>query len=176
MRRTARAILTALLAGAALACDAGSDHQQVDALASRVDQLEKRLAAAEKAAEPVDRIVVETGSLDRRVSSLETNVRDLASRPAPVAPGTPGAPATAGPMHPTMPGGPATWGPTTQQDRIERRVQLRALSEEFRSKLAALRNEPPDSEKYQEVLAWYREQRRSVLRGQGRTDQVAPTQ
>ena len=74
-------------------------------------------------------------------------------------------------------GGPAAFGdqPTTRPDRTQRRAELRALSDEFRQKLADTHTQPggmdPGSDRTREVLEWYREQRRAILRGDGRTDQ-----
>jgi len=170
------------LAGVVVAgCDGGgADSQRLSPLTSRLDALEQRVAAAEKNAEPIERLRNDAASLDRRMSALETSVRELAARPAASAPGTPAtppaiAPTPAAPPHTRPSSGPAAWNnPTTRIDRTQRRVELRALSDEFRSRLADLRNEPAgadNTEKTREILDWYREQRRAILRGQGRTDQ-----
>lgn len=151
--------------------DPGEAH--VEALASRLAALEKRIAAVEERAEPLERLRDDAASLDRRLTSLETSVRELASRPA-AAPPASGAPVTPPPSRPGPSSGPAAWGPTTRADRTQRRAELRALSDEFRARLAELRSQPggmQDGEKTREILDWYREQRRAILRGEGRTDQ-----
>jgi hypothetical protein len=175
MHTARRPIIAALSCGLLAACagDGAPDAQRVAALNGRLDALEKRLAAAEAAGEPLERLRNDAASLDRRVSSLETSVRELAARPAPAAP----APAAPGGPPPGRqdPRGPAAWNnPTTRADRSTRRAELRALSDEFRTRLAELRTQPggmQDGEKTREILDWYREQRRSIMRGEGRTDQ-----
>jgi hypothetical protein len=163
------------LAGIALAgCGGDSGDRGASASAARLDALEKRIAAIERAVEPIDRLRNDEASLDRRVSALETSVREAATRLQGGAP-PPSAPVTGGlPPRPAPSSGPAAYGgPTTRVDRTERRAELRALSDEFRSRLAALRQQPDgaqDSEKTREILDWYREQRRSIMRGDGRTD------
>jgi len=178
MQRAPRLIIAGLAGGLLAACGGGApDAQRVAALGARIDALEKRLAAAETAGEPLERLRNDAASLDRRVSSLETSVRELAARPAPAAGTAPGAPPAPGtvPARPGGPRGPADWNnPTTRVDRSTRRAELRALSDEFRNRLAELRTQPggvEGSEKTREILQWYREQRRAVLRGEGRTDQ-----
>jgi hypothetical protein len=164
------------LAGIALAACGGGGSSERDAAASRVDALEKRVAAIEHAVEPIERMRDETASLDRRLSSIENGLRDLAARQPAAAPTSSTAPVTGGlPPHPPPSSGPAAWNnPTTRVDRTARRAELRALSDEFRAKLAELRTPngaAPDPDKTREVLDWYRDQRRAILRGQGRTDQ-----
>jgi hypothetical protein len=168
--------LVAALAGLA-ACGGDVERAKTDALATRLDQLEKRLAAAEQALEPVDRTRNDVASLDRRVTVVETSVRELASRPAAppsivtAAPGAAaGAPVAIGKPGPSS--GPAAWGgPTTREIRQDRRTQLRALSEEFRSRLAKIHQESvanpgvDQQQQTQDTLQWYREQRRAILRG-----------
>lgn len=176
LRGTAVALASALLA----ACgggDGGPDGQRIAALSSRLDAIEKRLATSDQSGETLERLRNDTASLDRRLTSLETSVRELAAKPP--APATP--PSAASPTHPNArppSGGPAAWGdePTTRPDRSARRAELRALSDEFRQKLADLRTQPggmePGSDRTREVLDWYREQRRAILRGDARTDQT----
>jgi hypothetical protein len=159
---------------AACGGDGSSDHGAPGS-AGRLDALEKRIAAIERAIEPVDRLRDEQASLDRRLSSLETSMRDVAARQPGGATPPPTAPVTGGmPPRPAPSSGPAAWnGPTTRGDRGERRAELRALSDEFRARLSELRRQPggvEDSEKTRAILDWYREQRRSILRGEGRTD------
>jgi hypothetical protein len=180
MHRALRLIGAGLAAGLLAACDGGSapDAQRAAALTGRIDALEQRLAAAEKTGEPIERLRNDTASLDRRVSSLETSVRELAGGPAPTgaAPSTP--PPThqpAAPPHPPPSRGPAAWNnPTSRVDRSVRRTELRALSDEFRGRLSEMRAQPGDpaesAEKTREILDWYREQRRAIMRGDGRTD------
>jgi len=180
MHTALRLIGAGLAAGLLAACDGGTapDAQRAAALTSRLDALEQRLAAAEKAGEPIERLRNDAASLDRRVTSLETSVRELAGRPAPpgTAPSTP--PPThqpAAPPHPAPSRGPAAWNnPTSRVDRSVRRAELRALSDEFRTRLGELRAQPGEqaesAEKTREILDWYREQRRAIMRGDGRTD------
>ena len=178
-------LTAAALAGAMLsACggDGSADGQRLAALSSRLDAIEKRLATSDSSADAIERLRNDTASLDRRLTSLETSVRELAAKPAPTAPAPAAAPpGAASPGRPNArppSGGPAAWGdePTTKPDRAERRAELRTLSDEFRQKLADLRTQPggtdPNSDKTREVLDWYREQRRAILRGDGRTDQA----
>jgi hypothetical protein len=179
-----RGIAAGAVAVLAAACDGGGGHAPgADGTAARIDALEKRLAAVERGIEPVERLRNDAASLDRRVSTLETSVRELATRPAPPtapaagtpAAGTPPAGTAAPGAHPGPRSGPAAWnGPTTRPDRTARRAELRALSDEFRSRLSELRTQPgatDNSDKTREILDWYREQRRAILRGDGRTDQ-----
>ncbi len=165
------------LAGVALAACGGGGSNERDVSASRVDALEKRVAAIERAVEPIDRMRDETASLDRRLSSIENGLRELAARQPAVA-ATP--PSTAPPLSGLVPpqrspgSAPTARNPATRVDRTERRAELRALSDDFRSKLADLRTQSggnPDPDKTRELLDWYRDQRRAILRGQGRTDQ-----
>jgi hypothetical protein len=166
-----------VLAAGLVACEGGggSDHARMEALASRVEQLEKRLAAGDKN-EDVDRLRNDAASLDRRVSVLETSVRELAARPAGggVAVPTPPVPSTLPPTG-SVPGPQIRERPLTGDRRMDRRTQLRALSDEFRSKVAELRSQPQADQQQsaQELLQWYREQRRAILRGGARTDQPA---
>jgi septal ring factor EnvC (AmiA/AmiB activator) len=168
------------LACFAVACDGTSpDAQRVDQLTSRLEALEKRLAATQQGVEPLDRLRDEVASLDRRMSSLETSVRELAGRPAAGTTAAPPAPPVSPPARSAPPprepsGGPAAWGPTTRQDRAQRRAELRALTDEFRARLSEMREDRSNvgnQEKTREILDWYRDQRRSILRGEGRTDQ-----
>jgi len=175
LRVTAAALAGSLLA--ACGGDGGADSQRVAALSTRLDALEKRLAASDQSADTLERLRNDAASLDRRLTSLETSVRELAAKPAATAP----PPAAASPMKPNTgrppSGGPAAFGdqPTTRPDRTQRRAELRALSDEFRQKLADTHTQPggmdPGSDRTREVLEWYREQRRAILRGDGRTDQ-----
>jgi hypothetical protein len=166
----------ASLALAACGGDGAGDHG-APAAAARLDALEKRIAAIERTVEPVDRLRDEQASLDRRLSSLEASVRDVGARLSGGATPTtrPPAAVTGGvPPRPAPSSGPAAWNnPTNRVDRTERRAELRALSDEFRSRLAQLRTQPggtEDSEKTRQLLDWYRDQRRAIMRGEGRTD------
>jgi hypothetical protein len=172
---TARLITAALSCGLLVGCagDGAPDAQRVAALQSRLDALEKRLAAAEQASEPLERLRNDAAILDRRLSSLETSVRELAARPAPAA-GTP-APGAGGSqvLGRPAPRPQAGMNNPAMMDRSTRRAELRALSDEFRSRLAELRTQPggtQDGAQTRDILEWYREQRRSIMRGEGRTD------
>src|SRR6185503_3208737 len=148
MHTALRLIGAGLAAGLLAACDGGTppDAQRAAALTSRIDALEQRLAAAEKAGEPIERLRNDAASLDRRVTSLETNVRELAGgRPAPAAapPTPPPTHQSAAPNRPAPSRGPAAWNnPTTRADRSVRRAELRALSDEFRTRLSEMRAQP----------------------------------
>jgi len=177
LRLTAVTLAVACLS--ACGGDGGSDGQRLAALSSRLDAIEKRLAASDPSTDTIERLRNDTASLDRRLTSLETSVRELAARPAPAATPPAAAPGTRPNAGRPPAGGPAAWGdePTTRPDRSARRAELRALSDEFRQKLADLRTQPggmePGSDRTRDVLEWYREQRRAILRGEGRTDQAA---
>ncbi len=165
----------ASIALAACGGDGTGDHGAAGT-AARLDALEKRIAAIERTIEPVDRLRDEQASLDRRLSSLEASMRDVGARLSGATPPATAPPVTGGlPPHPPPSRGPAAWNnPTTRMDRTERRAELRALSDEFRSRLAQLRTQPggtEDSEKTRQLLDWYRDQRRAIMRGDGRTDQ-----
>lgn len=161
------------------ACDGTSpDRQRLDQLAARLDALEKRLAAAEDAVEPVDRLRDDIATLDQRTSALETSVRGLPGRPgtAPAAP--PSSPPTTAPRRdaaappPGMTVSPGV-AAASREERTQRRAELRALTDEFRARLAEMRQDRANvgnQEKTREILEWYREQRRAILRGEGRTD------
>jgi hypothetical protein len=71
------------------------------------------------------------------------------------------------------PGGATPPAPLTRLDRSERRAQLRALSDEFRARIGEMRTEGGENrqEETRALLEWYREQRRAIMRGGGRTDQ-----
>jgi hypothetical protein len=171
------AVVLAVASLSACGGDGGGDAQRLAALGSRLDAVEKRVGASAASSDTIETLRNDTASLDRRLTSLETSVRELAARPAPVA--TPPPAATGAHPNAGRPpaGGPAAWGdaPTTRPDRTERRAELRTLSDEFRQKLADLRTQPggmePGSDQTREILDWYRDQRRSILRGDGRTDQ-----
>jgi hypothetical protein len=185
MQTTLRMIGLGLACLGLVACDGTApDAGRTEQLSSRLDALEKRLATTERGVEPVDRLRDDVASLDRRLSSLEAGLRELGNRPAAGTAATPAPTATtppatvpAGPPPPprrTPSSGPAAWGPTNRQERTQRRMELRALTDEFRARLAELRqdpNSPPSQEKTREVLDWYREQRRAILRGESRPDQ-----
>lgn len=172
MQSALRWVGTGMIGVSLVACGGTND----DALASRLAALEKRVVAAEKNADLVERLHADGASLERRLSALETSVRDLATRPAGTGSVVPPAAAMPPPTTTTRPApssGPGAWNnPTTRLDRTERRVELRALSDDFRSRLAALREEPGgnDPEKARAILDWYREERRAILRGEGRRD------
>jgi hypothetical protein len=171
---TARLITAALACGLLVGCagDGAPDAQRVAALQSRLDALEKRLAAAEQASEPLERLRNDAAILDRRISSLETSVRELAARPAPAAT-TPAPGGGSQVLGRPAPRPPAGMDNPAMMDRSTRRAELRALSDEFRSRLAELRAQPggtQDGEETRQILEWYREQRRSIMRGEGRTD------
>jgi hypothetical protein len=165
-----------LVSVALVACGDGGASRS-DALASRVDAIDKRLAAIEKNADGVDRLRNDSASLDRRLSSLESSVRELAARPSPNAAAAPPAPApgmTPPTEHRAPSSGPGAWSnPTTRLDRTQRRAELRALSDQFRARLSEMQGQPGgnDPEQARKVLDWYRDQRRAILRGDGRTDQ-----
>jgi len=181
MRTAARTIGTALVAIGLVACerDPTAEQKRTGALATRVEQLEQRLAATERGLEPVEGLRNEVASLDRRVTSAETSLRGNpppTSPPTTVAPsGTPATPPAG--ARPSTPSGPSAWGgPTTREVRQDRRAQLRTLTQEFRTRLYQFRGEQPDStaeqqQRLQDTLQWHREQRRAILRGEGRTDQ-----
>ena len=179
LRSTAVALGVAASLSACGGGDGSGDGQRLAALTSRLDAIEKRMATSDSSADAIERLRNDTASLDRRLTSLETSVRELAARPAPAAMPPPAAPAARPNAGRQPTGGPAAWGnePTTRPDRTERRAELRALSDEFRQKLADIRTQPggmePGSDRTREVLDWYREQRRAILRGDGRTDQAA---
>jgi hypothetical protein len=176
MRSTFRVIGAGLVAAALAACGDGTTpgDRSAAAVSSRIDALEKRLAAIEKGIEPLENLPDQTASLDRRLSSLETSVRELAARRADATAPAASPPAVAAvPPRPAPSQAPAPSTPRPRADRTKRRAELRALSDEFRIRLAELRQEPggtQDSEKTREILDWYREQRRAILRGDGRTD------
>ena len=178
-----RTVLARLGAGVVViglvACESGPspDARRIEGLEKRLDALEARITATADSAEPVERLVDEAASLERRLTSLETSVRELAARsaaPVPLAPAaTPPPPSGGGPGTPPPPVAPAAPGaarPVTRLEREERRAQLRALSDEFRSRLAAMRSEGGDNrqEETRELLEWYRLQRRAILREGGR--------
>ena len=167
-----------VLAAGLVACEGGggSDHARMEALASRVEQLEKRLAAGDKnartsigsgttprastGASPCSRRACASSRRALRAAaslSPRRRCRRRSRRPA----------ASTGPQIRER--------PLTGDRRMDRRTQLRALSDEFRSKVAELRSQPQADQQQsaQELLQWYREQRRAILRGGARTDQPA---
>jgi hypothetical protein len=150
-------------------CNGGgtADPPRLSALNDRLDALEKRVAAAEQGAAKTEQLRNDTASLDRRLSFLETTVRELATRPATQTTSAPTPTATVTPRAGTGSDAPVT----APQPRLERRADLRALSDEFRRRLAELRSDPGAShEGTREILNWYHEQRRAIRRGKGRTD------
>jgi hypothetical protein len=166
------------------ACDGGGTADRDDtALASRLNAIEQRLTAAEAGVEPIERLRNDVASLDRRMSSLEASVREMTARSgggtgAAATPTTrspsPTAPAPTLPPRRPSAAGPGAWNnPTTREQRAERRAELRALSDEFRSRLAEVRSDRENAgnqEQTREILDWYREQRRMILSGEGRSD------
>ena len=181
-------VAAVLVTSIALGCDSGPspEKQRIDALASRLTELERRVGGVERGVEPVGRLNDETTRLDRRLTAAESTLRDLTARTSTSTTTVPGGAhgsTTTTTLPPpgaraVPPRGPAAWNnPTTREDREVRRAELRTLTHEFREKVAGMRpgrgGTPTGDEqqKTQELLQWYREQRRAILSGQGRTDQ-----
>ena len=99
-------------------------------------------------------------SLDRRVSSLEASVRDVGARLSRRAPPRGDGPCTAprGGLPPRTirhrrASGPAWNNPTIPMDRTERRAELAALSDEFRSRSHSSAPKPGGTEDNREDRA-----------------------
>jgi hypothetical protein len=177
------ALLLAAGAVAAVVSGCGSDKDvdsKLQALDGRLAAIEQRLDAADKRLGALDPVPDQVAGLDRRLSTIETGIRELAARPAATTSTTlPGAAGGTAGVAPSLgtPRGPAAWNGPTREERQDRRDQLRALSLEFRTKLAQIRRgfgsspTPADQQKILDLLQWQREQRRAILLGQGRTDQ-----
>lgn len=181
MMRKMACVVTLGLMLALGGCDSGAgvEQKRIDALTTRVEQLEKRLSAVEGEAEPAEGLRTDVTNLDRRTTALEGQVREMAARPAAAAAAASSTTSTSLPRAAAvhgMPSGPAAWGdgPTTREERQERRDQLRDLTQELRKRLAQNRGAagtPEQQQQIQDTLTWYREQRRLILRGEPRTDQ-----
>jgi len=180
-------VAAVLVTSIALGCDSGPspEKQRIDTLAGRLTEVERRIGGVERGVEPVGRLNDETARLDRRLTAAESTLRDLTARGSTSTTTMPGAAhgSTTTTLPPTgaravPPRGPAAWNnPTTREDREVRRAELRTLTHEFREKLAGVRSgrggtpTGDTQQQTQELLQWYRDQRRAILSGQGRTDQ-----
>ena len=176
-----RFLVSLVTLAALLGCDGGSsaDRQRIEALVKRVDDLEQRPRTAEATTEAVDRLRNDVASLDRRMSATEAGLRELSTRTA-----SPPPPARTTTTLVQPPGALApptrrpTWdGPLTREERTGRRQALRALSIELRGRLQELRIERGDDttsaehqQDMQELMQWYRERRRAILRGEPATE------
>jgi hypothetical protein len=127
--------------------DAGGDD--------RLHQLEARVGAVEKAAAASSAPAVHGATAD--VLSLERRLAALEQRMAAVEKAV---------STPATPGGT---GEMRLDQRRERRTRLRELTDEYRARLASIRQAQMDPAKRQQAvrdaLEWYREQRKAVLDG-----------
>src|SRR5262245_40296809 len=150
MRQRARQFVLAVLVLASLSGCGGRD---VD-LERRLDRLEERMSALETAAARVPPTPVAHGAtaellaLERRLTTLEERVAK-----------TRGAvPEAADAMAARL------------DQRRERRARLREVTEQYRARLATIRQEQTDpaarQQAVREALEVYREQRRAVLAGE----------
>ena len=151
-----------------IACqgDQATEQNRPDALAGRIEHTEKRVTAHERGVEPAKQLPNEVATLNRRVTSADTGSNGTSAWPVPAVAARQG-----------IPSSPAAWEGTTPRElRQVRRAQLHTLNEEYRSRLYQFRGEQPDSpaeqqQRLEDTRRWYREQRRTILRGKGRTDQ-----
>jgi len=125
----------------------------------RVRRLEERVSALEGAAAPgapapaAREATADVLALERRLAALERQV----------------AAATAG-GEGALASGPPPVAATRLEQRRERRARLREVAEQYRARLAAIRQSEADpaarQQAVREALEWYREQRRAVLAGE----------
>jgi hypothetical protein len=143
------------LATATLLCVLGCAPREQE---ERWRRLEERVSALERAASPA--AGPETTTIGDDLRSLERRLAALEQRRT-----TPGA--GAGPTE--APATPADAAEARLAQRRERRALLRDLTDEYRARLAQIRQEQTDpaarQQAVREALAWYREQRRAILAG-----------
>jgi uncharacterized coiled-coil protein SlyX len=150
MRRRAQRVVVAALVLASLSSCGGRDVE----VEQRLARLEERMSALETTAARVPPTPVPHGAtadllaLERRLATLEE--RMAAARGA-------------------VPEASDAVAARLDQRR-ERRARLREVTEQYRARLAAIRQEQIDpaarQQAVREALGWYREQRRAVLAGE----------
>jgi hypothetical protein len=121
----------------------------------RLHQLDQRLSTVEKSTAPPNTTASHGATAD--VLSLERRLAAVEQRLAAVEKAV-----SAG----ATPGGT---GEVRLDQRRERRARLRELTDEYRARLATIRETETDPAKRQQAvrdaLEWYREQRKAVLQG-----------
>jgi Spy/CpxP family protein refolding chaperone len=107
----------------------------------------ERAATAEQAPRQVPEVAADLRSLERRLAEVE---RRLAAAAA-------ASPVASAPIEGQI------------EQRRERRLRLRDLTEQYRARLAAIREQQTDpaarQQAVREALEWYRTQRHAVLAG-----------
>lgn len=168
MRRDSavRLVLATLVCGLA-GCE-GEEvviRERFDAVETRLAGIERRLADLERGVAAASGLREQLDRLDLRVGSLESRIAQMAAAAAP--PGRPGGAATSRGAAATR----AEPSPDAEAAR-ERATALRALHEEYRRRLDALRamresGASPDELRAErsEITRWFREQRRSIIFG-----------
>jgi len=138
-----------------VACGGQGFEDRFRRLEERVSQLERGPGAAMPISEKAPSVGEDVRSLERRLAALEARVAAGGTR------GTGEGAAGAGPTD-------AAEGRLDQ--RRERRARLRDLTDQYRARLATIRQEETDpaarQQAVREALEWYRDQRRAVLAGQ----------
>ncbi|HWP65251.1 MAG TPA: hypothetical protein VNO26_04975 [Candidatus Limnocylindria bacterium] len=148
-RSIARIGAVAVVLASALACqDAGPDE--------RLQRIDERLRAleqsreAESTAPKRDDVAADLASLERRLAAVERRLDALEKGMAEAA--------AAGPAGDRL------------EQRRERRLRLRELTDTYRARLAEIRETHTDpaarQQAVREALEWYRQQRRAVLAGE----------
>jgi hypothetical protein len=134
---------------------APAEDERVRTLEQRVGALESRPAAPTPSA-PAAATLRDVQSLESRLAALEQRVAALAAAPG---------------SDPAAAGG--TLSGETAERRLEvrraRRERLREVTDQYRAKLAAIRQQHTDpaarQQAVREALQWYRDERRAVLAG-----------
>jgi hypothetical protein len=152
---------TGLVAAGALsllACGGPGGDDRLRRLEERVDALERPAPTAAAPAEGSS-VADDVRSLERRLAAVEQRLASASDTGAGVAATT----------HPADAGG------ARLEQRRERRARLRELTDQYRARLATIRQEETDpaarQQAVREALEWYRDQRRAILAGQ---EPVAP--
>jgi len=139
----------AMAIGVAVGCrDTGVDDR-LQRLDQRLSAVEKSSASASNPPVVAHGVTADVLSLERRLAALEQRVAAVEkSVSAPTPSGT---------------------GELRMDQRRERRARLRELNDEYRARLATIRETETDPAKRQQAvrdaLEWYREQRKAVLQG-----------
>jgi hypothetical protein len=147
----------AVLAGSAylVACAPAAEDERIRILEQRIGALESKPAPTAPSA-PQGATLRDVQSLESRLAALEQRVAALGATAA--GPAAAGAPTSAAEAE------------TRLEARRARRERLREVTDQYRARLAAIRQEHTDpaarQQAVREALQWYRDERRAVLAGE----------
>ena len=138
-----------------LGCGGRGGEERLRRLEERVSAIERSLPASPAPATTSASAADDLRSLEHRLAALEQRV-------------------AAGPTGPAAGAAATTTSPTDVaeerlEQRRERRARLRDLTDQYRTRLATIRQQETDpaarQQAVREALEWYRDQRRAILTG-----------